>query len=167
MNSYLFHLHRPLHFIMLLSLFNCTLPYLLEPCETDKGEILCPVYSGFDVFKVIAKMKTREQIKLAFYCWIHTATLKQVFSFLKIYKYWQPPGIIDLKSPWFLLMTTWIISSSTTEPESLNFYQYKIAAPHFLEHLLFAVFEMPWVLRQKPLLMVKNNIQVTDVCVVL
>ena len=62
MNSYLFHLHGPLHFIMLLSLFNCTLPYLLEPCETDKGEILCPVYSGFDVFKVIAKMKTREQI---------------------------------------------------------------------------------------------------------
>ena len=29
----------------------------------------------------------------------------------------------------------------------------------FLEHLLFAVFEMPWVLRQKPLLMVKVKVK--------
>lgn len=37
MTSYLFHLHRPLHFIMLLSLFNCTLPYLLEPVKQTRG----------------------------------------------------------------------------------------------------------------------------------
>lgn len=51
-----------------LAFYNAPEPlylYLTIPirtCEIDKGESLCPIYSGFDVFKVITKMKTREQI---------------------------------------------------------------------------------------------------------
>lgn len=52
MNNYLFCLYSPLHFTVLPSLYYCTLPYLLESCETDKGKIISPIYSGFDIFKV-------------------------------------------------------------------------------------------------------------------
>lgn len=59
-NSSLFHLCSPVYFTVSLGLYSCTPPSLSEPCEADEGEVISPLYSGFDIFKVKDRMKTRD-----------------------------------------------------------------------------------------------------------